>query len=160
MDNTLERNMLVGQVVGLVENSRLEVNLLEDRLVDPVQEKDFQKEPSNTIGLDTELIVTTGRATNIKELVNGSKEKCAEPKRSWAKVVEDMVNSGQAQSKNDQEVNSSETEPEIEHFDFPEEKNGKKRLGNNSKYRRVIWWQNLLRGFFGSWSSVCVMVQY
>ncbi|KAK8582699.1 hypothetical protein V6N13_069471 [Hibiscus sabdariffa] len=85
MDNTLERNVLVGQVVGLVENSGLEVNLLEDRLVDPVQEKDFQKEPSNAIGLDTELIVTTGRAKNIKELVNRSKEKCAEPKRSWAK---------------------------------------------------------------------------
>ncbi|KAK8987493.1 hypothetical protein V6N11_027243 [Hibiscus sabdariffa] len=91
MDNTLERNVLVGQVVGLVENSGLEVNLLEDRLVDPVQEKDFQKEPSNAIGLDTELIVTTGRAKNIKELVNRSKEKCAEPKRSWAKVVEDML---------------------------------------------------------------------
>ncbi|KAK8504469.1 hypothetical protein V6N11_034819 [Hibiscus sabdariffa] len=142
IDNTSERNVLVGQVVGLVENSGLVVNLLEDRLVDPVQEKDFQKEPITTIGLDTELIAINGRATDIKELVNGSKEKCVEPKRSWTKVVEDLVNSGQAQSNNDQEVNSSETELEIEHFDFAEDKKGKKetkKLKLAEKDVREFW---------------------
>ncbi|KAK9026062.1 hypothetical protein V6N11_038910 [Hibiscus sabdariffa] len=139
IDNTSERNVLVGQVVGLVENSRLVVNLLEDRLVDPVQEKYSQKEPITTIGLDTELIATNGRATDIKELVNGCKEKRVEPKRSWATVVEDLVNSGQALSKIDQEVNSSETEPEIEHFDFPEDKKGKRVKKKEGKdYTKVI----------------------
>ncbi|KAK8648763.1 hypothetical protein V6N13_129506 [Hibiscus sabdariffa] len=136
IDNTSERNVLVGQVVGLVENSRLVVNLLEDRLVDPVQEKYSQKEPITTIGLDTELIATNGRATDIKELVNGCKEKRVEPKRSWATVVEDLVNSGQALSKIDQEVNSSETEPEIEHFDFPEDKKGKRNSDISESERR------------------------
>ncbi|KAK8686507.1 hypothetical protein V6N13_125531 [Hibiscus sabdariffa] len=116
IDNTSERNVLVGQVVGLVENSGSVVNVLED--------------PTN------------GRATYIKELVHGSKEKCVEPKRSWAKVVEDLVNSGQAQSKNDQEVNSSATEPEIEHFKFPEEKKGKRVKKNSKKFRSLPEIQN------------------
>ncbi|KAK8643808.1 hypothetical protein V6N13_013085 [Hibiscus sabdariffa] len=59
------------------------------------------------------------------ELVDGSIEKPVEPKRSWAKVVEDNVNSGQIESLKDQEINSSNTDIETDPFDVPEDGKGK-----------------------------------
>ncbi|KAK8572042.1 hypothetical protein V6N13_047667 [Hibiscus sabdariffa] len=86
----------------------LKANKLDVRIDGRVQEKGLQMDLLTKEGEEPDMLSPERRVTCYTALVVESNEKLAEPKRWWAKVVEDLVNSSQIQSWKDQEIKSSD----------------------------------------------------
>ncbi|KAK8522060.1 hypothetical protein V6N12_066630 [Hibiscus sabdariffa] len=118
IDNKFGGNFGMGLGEGLLEKTGSEVNKMEVRFVGQAQENGSQTDLIIKEGMGPNNMQTTDRmVTCFTESVDGSIEKPVEPKRSWAKVVEDNVNSSQIKSLKDGEINSSDTDIETEPFD-------------------------------------------
>ncbi|KAK8675035.1 hypothetical protein V6N13_033108 [Hibiscus sabdariffa] len=87
-------------------------------------------------------IVSRGKAKLKTEFLEGFKDKKVEPKRSWANVVDDIVNSGQFQCWNDKENSFSEAEIEIEPFDDFLERKWKRNKKKAKKFGSLLEIQN------------------
>ncbi|KAK8597018.1 hypothetical protein V6N12_065495 [Hibiscus sabdariffa] len=100
-----------------------------------------QIDPALEGGAESNSISSDSKAELKIENLEGIKDKKVEPKRSWANVVDDNVNSGQVQFWNDKESSFSEAEIEIEPFDALLDRKGeknKKKLRNSGDENEII----------------------
>ncbi|KAK8558181.1 hypothetical protein V6N13_073854 [Hibiscus sabdariffa] len=143
IDNKSGGNFGMGLGEGLLEKAGSEVNKMEVRFVGQAQENGSQTDLIIKEGMKPNNMQTIDRmVTCFTELVDGSIEKLVEPKRSWAKVVEDNVNSSRIESLKHEEINSSDTYIGTEPFDVPEVRKGKRIKRKSKKFGSLLEIQN------------------
>ncbi|KAK8505098.1 hypothetical protein V6N11_053632 [Hibiscus sabdariffa] len=98
INNKYRSSLLVGLGESLFEKMDLKVNKLEVQIVGLDKKKGIHLDLLSKEGDVPNMLSTDKRVTCYTAVLDGSKEKSTEPKFSWTKVVENLINSSQIQS--------------------------------------------------------------
>ncbi|KAL4342458.1 hypothetical protein GQ457_08G019930 [Hibiscus cannabinus] len=143
----LEDESRVEKETGDIQLDRHKVGVVEKMGLEDIRADEWVDGLDEELGNQLDPIFEEGEKSNSKvelktKFLEGFKDKKVEPKRSWANVVDDIVNSGQFQCWNDKENSFLEAEIEIEPFNDFLERKGKRNKKKAKKFGSLLEIQN------------------